>query len=71
MRDGQLGLTLALKVAVRRLPTIAGPARGDRQRDDGADSATYRNDPCRGMMVRGGSRQDHDDSLAQAHTTLR
>ena len=67
----RMGLTLVPKVAARRSPELVGPADGDRERDDGADGATYRNDPCRGKVVRDGSPKDHEGSLAQAHATLR
>jgi hypothetical protein len=49
---------------------ITGPAERDNQRHYGADSATYGDNQGWRMMVCGGSRQDHDNSLAQAHTTL-
>src|ERR1700748_1942053 len=67
----RLGLTLALKAAAPRSPALAGPTDGDRERDDGTEGATYRNDPRRGKVVRGGARKDHEGSLAQAHATLR
>jgi hypothetical protein len=52
------------------LPTPRGPAERDRQRHDGADGAAHRDNPRRGMVVRGGSGQDHHDPLAQAHAAL-
>ena len=54
-----------------RCLVTASPTGRDRQRHDCADSATYCDNPGCGMVVRGGTRQDYDYSLAQAHTTLR
>ena len=40
------------------------------ERRQAADGAAHRDNQCRGMVIGGGPRQDHDDSLAQAHTAL-
>ena len=52
------------------LALITEPAERDGHGQPGADGAAYRDNQCRGMVIGSSTRQDHDDSLAQAHTTL-
>src|SRR6185437_1484787 len=61
----------ALKALSSPAMVTTSPGDCDCQCRYGADSTAHRNDPGRGMALRGGTRQDQDYPLTQAHTTLR